>query len=147
MESKYILIDNEIIPEVYSKVLEAKALIKSGEASGISEAVKMVNISRSAYYKYHKHIFQLSQGREKVKKATLRFVLCHQHGVLSNILNYLADTGGNILTISQDIPINDIANLSITLDISGLKSAINESIEEMNGMDGVVKVELLAVGY
>ena len=59
----------------------------------------------------------MSNGR----KATFNMIIGHEKGVLSNILNLISEQGGNILTIDQGIPINNLANLSLTIDISTMK--------------------------
>ena len=46
MRSKYLLVDKSILPDYYEKVIEARTLISSGKAADVSEAVKMVGISR-----------------------------------------------------------------------------------------------------
>ena len=56
----YYLVNASILPPVYSKVIEAKNYLASGEASSTSQAVKMAGISRSAYYKYKDSIFEYS---------------------------------------------------------------------------------------
>ena len=48
----YLLVKADVLPEVFVKVMEAKRLLNSGKAVSVNEAVKMVSLSRSAYYKY-----------------------------------------------------------------------------------------------
>ena len=59
----YLLVEQDVLPEVFTKVLQAKEFLVSGEASSTSEAVRMAGISRSALYKYkdfvHNYIFLL----------------------------------------------------------------------------------------
>ena len=47
----YLLVKADVLPEVFVKVMEAKRLLNSGKAVSVNEAVKMVSLSRSAYYK------------------------------------------------------------------------------------------------
>ena len=54
---KLLLVDSEVLPDVYSKVVMAKQLLVSGKARGVSDAVKKANISRSSYYKYKDFVF------------------------------------------------------------------------------------------
>ncbi|EHL15856.1 hypothetical protein HMPREF9628_00779 [Peptoanaerobacter stomatis] len=37
---KLLLVDSEVLPEVFSKVVMAKQLLISGKAKGVSDAVK-----------------------------------------------------------------------------------------------------------
>ena len=54
---KYLLVNQELLPAVYAKVVTAKSLLASGEAASATQAAKMAGISRSAYYKYKDGIF------------------------------------------------------------------------------------------
>lgn len=146
MEQKFILMDEAIVPEIYIKVLKAKELIQRGEAKGITEAVKKAGISRSAFYKYQKHIFKFSE-MDGAKKATLSLLLGHQRGRLAEILNHISKAGGSILTIHQNIPINEMASLTITMDIARLEQEVETLVEGISQIPEVLKVELISVGY
>ncbi|SHJ36349.1 chorismate mutase [Geosporobacter subterraneus DSM 17957] len=143
-DKKYLIIDTEILPEVYEKVLEVKELLRTGRAKGITEAVQMIGISRSTFYKYKDFIFSSSEGT-KGQKVTVTLLLSHTPGILSNLLNKLAFWNVNILTINQDIPINNVANVSITFDISEAKTGIDDLMEGLSSIKGVVKAELIAM--
>ena len=54
----YLLIHKSILPEYYEKVIEARRLLESGEARDVSHAVRLVDISRSTYYKYKDFILE-----------------------------------------------------------------------------------------
>ena len=51
-ERRFLLVDADVLPEVFVKVLQAKELLASGAVSNISAAAKQAGISRSAFYKY-----------------------------------------------------------------------------------------------
>ncbi|WMJ81030.1 ACT domain-containing protein [Clostridium sp. MB40-C1] len=142
--SKYLIINAKILPEVFYKVVQAKELLKIGQVKDITEAVKAVGISRSSYYKYKDYVFSVSEGTN-VQKATIGFLLFHKAGALSKILDKIAKVNGNILTISQDIPINNAANVSITFDISNMNIDLDTLIEEIGQMKNVAKVDLIAM--
>jgi len=144
MDNKYLVIDKDILPDVFEKVLIVKELLKTGQVNGVTDAVKKVGISRSTFYKYKDYIFPLADGA-KGKKVTITMLLSHELGVLSTILNKIAEYRGNILTINQDIPINNIANVSITFDISDLDIDLNKFIEVIKDIKGVVKLNLIAM--
>lgn len=141
---KYLVVHTDSLPDVYKKVVEAKELIKSAKVSGVSDAVKAVGISRSTYYKYADHVFSLSEG-SLGQKVTWSLLLEHEFGVLSTFLEKLAQCQCNILTISQDTPINGIANVSITFDISALEGSFQVLMDEMRAVDGVKKLTLIAM--
>lgn len=144
MDKKYLVIDKEILPEIFEKIIEAKELLRTGKVKEITEAVKKVGVSRSTYYKYKDHVFTVSETSNG-RKANLNFLVKQEVGVLSNILKVIAQRKGNILTINQDIPIYDIANVSITFDISKLTVNIEQLINDLNKVSGVVELRLIAI--
>jgi len=64
--------------------------------------------------------------------------------VLSGILNLFADTGVNILTINQNIPVNGRAVVTITAETSGLQQPLEALLAEGEKTAGVLKCEILA---
>ena len=52
MERRFYLVDAQVPPEVFLKVVRAKELLASGEARSISAATRAEELSRSAFYKY-----------------------------------------------------------------------------------------------
>ncbi|MCY6370758.1 ACT domain-containing protein [Clostridium ganghwense] len=142
--NKYLIINTKILPEVFEKVVKAKEILKTGKAKDITEAVKEVGISRSSYYKYKDSVFPVAEATH-VQKATIAFSLCHEAGTLSKILDRIAQVNGNILTINQDIPINNAANVTITFDISNMNIELNDLIDEIRETKNVVKVNLIAM--
>lgn len=144
MDRRYLLIDISILPEVFAKVIEAKEMITNGEVIGVSNAAKKVGISRSTYYKYHDKVFKLAEGTLG-RKATINLLLSHESGILSDLLLIIAKHNGNVLTISQDTPINGYANVSITFDISKTSSTFDKILDELKGENGVKKLNLIAV--
>ena len=141
---KFLIIDSTILPSVYEKVVEAKEMLRTGKARGITDAVKKLGISRSTFYKYKDYVFNISEGMIG-NKATISFLLNHEPGVLSSILWTLAENKSNVLTISQDIPINKIANLSITFDMSNMEIEMDVFLTILKRINGVVRVELIAM--
>ncbi len=144
MEDKFYIVDAEILPEVIKKVVDIKKMLHAGKVKDITEGVKTVGISRSAYYKYKDKIFPLSEGVQS-QKATLAMLISHEAGALSNVLDTIAENQGNILTISQDVPINNAANVTITFDISNLITDIKELMEILSKEMLVLKIKLIAL--
>ncbi|AZV55712.1 ACT domain-containing protein [Clostridium sp. AWRP] len=144
MNNRFLIIDTKILPDVFDKVVKVKELLRTGCVKDISEGVKKVGISRSSYYKYKDSVFTLSEGVTS-HKVTIGLILAHKTGSLSNILDKIAQRSGNILTLNQDIPINNAAAVSITFDASKLEVEINELVEEIGKLDSVISVSLVAV--
>ncbi|MDI3534318.1 MAG: chorismate mutase [Thermosediminibacterales bacterium] len=139
----YYIIKAEVLPEILKKTLKAKRLLKKGKAATINEAVKMAGMSRSAFYKYKDSIFpffEVSRG----KIITLALTLEDQPGVLSNILDNIARAKGNVLTINQNIPIQGIANVTISIRTAGMQESGEELIKSIQKIEGVQNVDILA---
>ncbi|MGL4773275.1 MAG: ACT domain-containing protein [Clostridium sp.] len=144
MKSDFLLIDKRVLPEVYEKVVTAKRILKDGKVKEITEATKMAGISRSVYYKYKDFVFEFAESTQG-KKVTFTMVVQDKKGVLLEIINHISDEGANILTINQGLPINNFANISITIDISTLHGDINSLLNYLNSMVEVEKVDLVAM--
>lgn len=144
MNSKYLLVDKCILPPYYDKVIEARILLSSGKIKDVSEAVKEVGISRSTYYKYKDYIFTTNSDTDG-RKAVISFTLSHKPGILSEVLAKLSDEGANILTITQNLPINSKAHVVMSLDVSGLKCDIELLVKEINAIDKVSGTKLISI--
>ncbi len=144
MNSKYLLVDKRILPSYYDKVIEARTLLQSGKIKDVSEAVKTVGISRSTYYKYKDYIFSTNVDTDG-RKAIISFTLSHKPGILSEVISKLSYYGANILTITQNLPINSRAHVVVTLDVSCLSIEIDALIREINIIDKVSGTKLISV--
>lgn len=144
LNDELYVVHAKVLPEIFTKVLEVKSLIYTGMAKDISDGVKMVGISRSAYYKYKDHVFLLSEGN-KGRKATFSFLVRHEPGVLSLILEKLRENQANIITINQGIPINSAANVNLTVDTSTMLIGVKEFLDSFDQEDYIISVQLVAV--
>ena len=144
MNSKYLLVDKKILPSYYEKVIEARALLSSGKIKDVSEAVREVGISRSTYYKYKDYIFTTNTDTDG-RKAIISFTLSHKPGILSEVLTKLSERGANILTITQNLPINSRAHVVMTLDISCLALELEDLLKEINSINKVSGTKLISV--
>ena len=144
INSKYLLVDKQILPSYYEKVIEARSLLTSGKVKDVSEAVKSVGISRSTYYKYKDYLFSTNSDIDG-RKAIISFTLSHKPGILSEVLGVLSENGANILTITQNLPVNSKAHVVMTFDVSELKQEISPLLKEINSISGVSGTKLIAV--
>lgn len=144
MSGNYLVIDKRVLPDVYEKVLFAKKLLKDGKVKEITEAVKQAGISRSVYYKYKDHVFDFSETSSG-RKVTYNIILRNEKGVLSNVSNYIASVGGDILTINQGIPLNGYANLSITIDLSTVDGDLKTLTDGLMKLNNIEKVEFIGM--
>lgn len=144
MKGDYLIVHKKILPVYYEKVLEARNLLESGAERDVSAAVRAVGISRSTYYKYKDYIYSPDSG-EMGRKAVISMLLSHEIGVLSTVLNKLSAMGVSVLTISQNLPIRDIASVLMTLDVSQMNTSIEETIQTLNAITGVENLSLVAI--
>jgi len=144
MQSNYLIVDKRILPDYYEKVVEARAMLRDGRVKEVSEAVKLVGISRSTYYKYKDYIFAPSNDTA-CKKAVFAMMLSHEQGILSEVLNRLSALGANILTITQSLPIHGHANVVISLDMTNMQLATDEIVSSLTALRGVRSAKLIAI--
>ncbi|SDM98941.1 ACT domain-containing protein [Sediminibacillus halophilus] len=144
-EEKFYLVRSDILPDAMKKTIEAKALIERGKVESVFDAVKQVDLSRSAFYKYRDAVFPF-QAMVKERMITLFFHLEDRAGTLSNLLDTVAKAGGNILTIHQTIPLQGKANVTLSLNTSAMTIQIETLIQQLKRLDFVDKVEILSSG-
>ena len=142
-ESKYYIVEASALPEVFLKVAETKRLLTTGEAATVNEATQITGISRSAFYKYRNSVLPF-QNMMAGRIITFQFLLQDKPGVLSNILNTLADRKVNILTINSIIPSNGCALVTISAETRNLTILLEDLIHEIGNIPHVLKAEVLA---
>jgi chorismate mutase len=142
-DSTYFLVDASVLPEVFSKVIEVKKILSKGKIKAVNEAVKEVGLSRSAYYKYKDFVFPFYET-SRGKVITLFFVVEDFAGILSSIINKIAAAKANILTINQNIPINSLADVTISIETAGMVMELEKLMDELGKLEGVRRQEILA---
>ena len=139
----YYIVEADALPEIFRKVVEARRMLDTGEAETVNQAVQLTGISRSAFYKYRDAVrpFQdMLHGRI----VTFQIMMKDEPGILSQVLNFFADSGANILTINQNIPANGCAVVTMTAETSTLRRSLEEVLGDAKASPGVLKCEILA---
>ena len=72
-------------------------------------------------------------------------MLDHTPGVLSALLRVISESGASVLTITQSLPIHDMASVTLSLDLSAATLTVAELVEAIRTTPGVDNVRLLAV--
>lgn len=139
-KSKYLLVDSKILPEVYLKVITAKKLLAQGKAKSASEAAKDAGISRSAFYKYKDFIHEYHTSLNG-RIMTISAALADEAGVLSSLMAQISENGGNILTIHQNIPMDSVAPVLISLRTDQLKCSQEELLDQAKQLPGVLHIQ------
>lgn len=136
---KYLVVESSVLPEVFLKVIEAKELIANNIAKNSSHACELVGLSRSTFYRYKNCVEPLDT--EKSKTMTLYLSLKDKPGVLASVLDVLRNAGVNVLTINQNIPVNSVAPVCLTLRDNSEKTNIYNAIELIKNLEGVVNIK------
>ena len=139
-KSSMLLVDSKVLPSVFEGVVLAKELLADGRAQNASQAAKMAGISRSAFYKYKDYVFKYSDNT--LDTVTLFAKLSDKAGMLSLLTTALYELGANILTVNQGIPVNNTADVSITVKTDNIKMPISEVLDALKGIDGVISVKI-----
>lgn len=139
---RLVVVSEQVLPEIISKVLTAKRLRACGEAATSAEACRAVGISRSAYYKYKDQVWGY-EDKLSDRIASVYLLLRDEKGVLSSIIGKLYELGANILTINQNIPIDSVATVTVSVRYEQGESVANIR-SELARLSGVVDVKLIA---
>lgn len=143
MDEKYYIINKNVLPSVFEKVVYVKRLLYTGECKTVNEATRRAGISRSAFYKYKDCVsVYVEKGEETI--LTMNFILSDRKGVLSNLLTLLSNFGASILTINQNIPFDDIAPATVSLSTKELTCSTDELVAAVSEMDGVLKADVIS---
>ncbi|MDD3959628.1 MAG: ACT domain-containing protein [Clostridiaceae bacterium] len=140
---EYYLVKSDILPEVFVKVMAVKRLLNSGKAVSVNEAVKQAGLSRSAYYKYKDSIMPFYET-SKGKIVTLIIAVENFPGILSGIIQCIAFAKGNILTINQNIPINGLADVSVSMETDRMNKSIDLLLADVGKIPGVRSCRIMA---
>ena len=137
------MVDRRVLPEVFIKVMEVKQRLNTGESVSVNEAVRKTGLSRSAYYKYKDSVMPFYEATSG-KKVTLLITVENFQGILSSIITIIADSHANILTINQNIPINGLADISISIETVSMFGTVDDIMKDIAKLAGVRKCEILS---
>jgi chorismate mutase len=144
-DKKYYLVREDVLPEAMRKTIEVKEMLERGKAESIADAVLKVDLSRSAFYKYRDTVYPFSTI-QKEKIISLFFHLEDRSGTLSHLLGVVAESGCNVLTIHQTIPLQGRANVTLSLNTSNIITNLDNLLVELRKLEFVEKVEVLGTG-
>jgi len=143
MDDKYYIIDKSVLPVIFEKVVATKKLLQSGKCKTVNEATTKIGISRAVYYKYKDHI-SIFVEKNAQKIITINMLLLDEVGLLSKILQQLSSVGASILTINQNIPIDDIAQITISLTTESLSVELEDMLSCLRDIEGVLRADVVA---
>lgn len=127
------------------KRLKSKSFSIAKKADSVADAVQKADLSRSAFYKYRDAVFPFyTMVKEQI--ITLFFHLEDRSGALSRLLQIVADSGCNVLSIHQTIPLQGRANVTLSISTAGMADDINTVMNQLRKLEFVEKVEILGSG-
>ena len=138
--SDFLLVESSALPPVFTKVIEAKEYLRSGQANSTVEAAKMAGISRSVFYKYKDAVYPYEE-RTPDNIITIQVVLYDRPGVLLSVISQFYSAGANILTINQNIPVKGRAVVSISARIDRMQEPLGALLEQLKQVNGVRTIE------
>ena len=139
--SEWLLINKKVLPSYFEKVMVIKERVNMGE--NISEACKSLGLSRSTYYKYKDYVNRPSNNNGK--HIILSLKLIDEPGALSSILNEVASRNANIVAINQEMPILNIAFVTLTISVTEMSISVGDLVTCLKKFNNVVDVMLVAV--
>lgn len=139
MAGKFLLVDSEVLPEVFLKTIEAKQLLASGEVKSLSAAAQEVGISRSALYKYKDKVFEAIETQKTV--ITISVVLKDVLGALQSLLKLIASYHINVITITQSAPSDGAASVSLDLRINEMTESMETLLKDINAQSFVISAK------
>ena len=144
-DQRYYLVREDVLTDAMQKTLQAKHLLQTGSVSSIWDAVKEVDLSSSAFYKYRDAVFPFhSIVQERILTVFLQ--LEDRKGTLARLLSTVTETHCNVLTIHQTIPIQGRANVTLSLDVTAMDVELDDLLQNLKKLDFVESAEVISSG-
>jgi chorismate mutase len=116
-----------------------------GVCDTVGDAAERVGLSRSAYYKYKDGILPFNR-MERERIVTVSIDMEHRSGILSRVLTLVASYEGNVLTIHQTIPLQGMANVVLSVEMSAGAETLTALIEAVKAVEGVRRAAVIGQG-
>lgn len=142
-EDSFYMVKKRALPDALLRVAKVNALLESGKAKTIREAINVVGISRSSYYKYKDDIFPI---HKKLEGKTITFVMEMEDipGRLSDILHIVAECKANVLSIHQSIPVNNIALITMSVLVLPITDDVSKLFDMMEHAGGIHNLKIVS---
>ncbi len=142
-KEQFYLVDLRVLPEAIKKTIKVKELLNDGVCDSINDAVKKVDMSRSAYYKYKDHVIPAWEKKEK-RIATLFVVLSDDLAIFTKLMRRVAKGNFTILSFHRGLAAEKTAVLTMTIQLEDTSEPLHdlkEAIENSKGIQSVVMEE------
>ena len=128
-DQQFYLVDLKILPEAIKKTIRVKEMLQDGTCGSINEAVKKVDISRSAF------------ETEKDKIVVLFLVMSDDFAVFNRVLRRIVKDRNEIISLNRGIPAEKLVAVTITIKTEESLSYLQylqETIKEMKGIQSLI---------
>ncbi len=105
---KFLLVDAQVLPEVFTKVVQAKCILPREKPKVLRRRRRWQAFPEAHFYKYKDSVY-LYDERMNENIVTFYLTLEDRPGVLSSLLGELYQAGSNIITVNQNIPVDGVA--------------------------------------
>lgn len=139
---KFFIVREDMLPASILKTARVKEMLTAGEADNVQDAVDELGMARSTYYKYKDGVFPFFNA-DSMNILNLSLLLQNRSGVLSAVLNSVASLRGNILTINQNLPLHDVAQVTLSVNVEEMDMTVNDFINELRHISGVISAEIV----
>ncbi|CFX20810.1 ACT domain [Syntrophomonas zehnderi OL-4] len=139
---KFYMVREDMLPNSIVKTAMVKEMLAGGEADSINEAVDRLQMARSTYYKYKDGVFPFFNA-ENMNIINISLLLRNVSGVLSSVLNCIANLQGNVLTINQNLPLHGVAYVTLSMSMEDILVPVDDILDKLQDIDGVINVELI----
>ena len=137
MERRFYLVDAQVLPEVFLKVVRAKELLASGRHAAFPQPPAQSIFRAALFISIKDCIFDSENGREVITvMATLR----DETGALQSLLAGISAAGASIVTINQSTPENGAALVAVTIRTDTMQMTPEELTEKLSRQRMVVGV-------
>ena len=144
-KEQFYLVDLRVLPEAIKKTIKVKELLQDGVCGSINEAVKKVDMSRSAYYKYKDHVVPAWERKER-HLAILFILLLDDFAVFTKLMRRVTKGNYTVLSFNRDLVTEKIVALTITIqfeDNSEPLADLKETLENIRGVQSIAVEESL----
>ena len=137
-KEEFYLVDLKVLPEAIKKTIKVKELLNDGICGSINEAVKKVDMSRSAYYKYKDHV--ASARSRALRIAMLSTVMT------ARLMRRVMKGNFEILSMNRSRAGEKLVSVTMTLQIEDASeplSVLEDAVKSMKGIQSVVLQEAM----
>ncbi len=142
-KDKYFLVEKNALPEVFHKVMQVKEGIKKGIYPSVNRAVKELNLSRSAYYKYRNAVFTY-QGTDFEAVDIFQIIIEIDLINLMKIFKLLEEYHAEMIHFQQSVVTKGICSLQIMCRKIAAKDA-KAILNFLKKENGIVQVTHTAI--